>query len=106
MIKMIRLQTPDGVREYAAFESDAEYRDAFLGGEIHVGDDVIYKNYLVWVLEDGYMLVLDQIQSAPQFVPNMGGMPDMGGNWSFTINGQPVDPAQMEQFMRGGQVGK
>lgn len=111
----IQLQTPEGVREVKCITGSAEFDAARDAGEIAIGEEIVYKNKLVQII-DGYgMLLLDTVQGAPFMGGFTGGMPDMGGfsgihqdgaRWSFTVNGQPVNPEQMEEFMRGGQVGK
>lgn len=97
-MQKIKLQTPEGVREFLLISGTAEYDAAREAGEIHVGDDIVYKNYLVWIIDNFEMLILDMLQGIPQFDP---GMPDMG-NWSFTINGQPITPEQFSAAMGGG----
>jgi len=103
----IQIHTPDGVKEYPYCPDSAALTAAMDAGEIHVGDDIVYRNYLVYLHERNGMVLLDTIQMP---MPDMGGMPpqfvpDMqipnGAQWSFTVNGQPVTPEQMAQFMGG-----
>lgn len=106
MLQKIQLQTRDGIREYKFVPSAAALTAAAGAGEISVGEDIVYREYIVMVLEDYELLILDRILApvmnmGPEFVPPMGGWntaPD-GMQWSFTVNGQPVDPAQ---FMNRG----
>ena len=105
MIKRIQLQTPDGVREVKYITGSVEFDAARNAGEIAIGEEIIYKNSLVQIIDGFGMLLLDTIQCTP-FTGGFSGIHQDGGQWSFTINGQPVDPTQMEEFMRGGQVGK
>lgn len=111
MLQRIRLQTPDGIREYVLVPGTNEFDTAKAAGEIHIGDEIVYRNYLVAIIGDFEMLVLERIQMGdpvfgggmePQFAPPAGGWSTDGGNWSFTINGVPLTPEQMEQFAGGG----
>ena len=114
MLQRIRLHTRDGVREYPIVPSAAALQAAAVDGEIAVGDDIIYREWICWVMEDIELLILDSLRNVvpvqpigagPEFVPPMGGWnaaPD-GMQWSFTVNGQPVTPEQMAQYM-GGQM--
>ena len=121
MLQRVRLQTPDGIREYVLVPGTNEFDTAKAAGEIHIGDEIVYRNYLAAIIDDFEMLVLETLQAmpfaGPEYVPNMGGfaggVPDMGSwrsspdgtQWSFTVNGQPVTPEQAAQFMRGGPMG-
>ena len=104
MLQKIKLQTPDGVREYKFLPDGGAYESAKASGEIAVGEEVIYRSFLVHILPGYEMLVLQQVNipimhdtggnpggEAWSFNPNMAG-------WSFTVNGVPVDPSQ---FMGG-----
>ena len=115
----IKLQTPEGIREYLFIPGTAEYDAAREAGEISVGMDIVYKNYLVGIIDGFAMLVLEMIRGIPQFdpgmpnmdsfserVPNMDGftmeMPDMtNGHFSFTVNGRPVSQDEFEAAMGG-----
>lgn len=107
MVAKIRLQTADGVREYKFVPHAAALQAAADAGEVGPGEEIIYREYLVWVLGDSEMLILDRVQMAapvfgggmagPEFAPPVDGM-----QWHFTVNGQPVTPEQAEQFMGGG----
>ena len=116
MLQRVRLQTPDGIREYKFAQDSRAYDAAKEAGEIEIGEEMIYRSFLVHVLPDYVMLMLDKVGmpfTGPEFVPNMGGfaggVPDMGNwqsspdgtHWSFTMNGQPVTPEQMAQMMGG-----
>ena len=119
-MQKIQVQTPEGVREYLFITGTAEYDAAREAGEIAIGMDIVYKNYLVGIIDNFEMLVLDMLSGVPQFdqgMPDMdgfsGGMPDMGNwqqapgmQWSFTINGQPVTPEQFNAAMGGGRQGQ
>ena len=99
MLQKIKLQTRDGIREYKFVPSAAALTAAAGAGEISVGEDIVYREYIVMVLEDYELLILDRIPApvmnmGPEFVPPMGNV-----QYSFTVNGQPVDPAQ---FMNRG----
>ena len=111
----IKLQTPEGIREYLFIPGTAEYDAAREAGEISVGMDIVYKNYLVGIIDGFAMLVLEMIRGIPQFDPGMpnvdsfpGGvpnleMPDMtDGHFSFTVNGRPVSQEEFEAMMGGG----
>lgn len=122
MLQRIKLQTPDGIREYVLVPGSDAYDAARGAGEIHIGDEIVYRNYLVAIMDDFEMLVLERIQMGdpvfgggmgPQFAPPPGGFATGsfgdragwntdGANWSFTINGVPLTPEQMEQFAGGG----
>lgn len=117
MVAKIKLQTPDGIREYALVPGTNEFDSAKAAGEIHIGDEIVYRNFLVAIIEDFEMLVLERIKigdpvfgggMGPEFAPPPGGFGDRAGwntdgaNWSFTINGVPLTPEQMEQFAGGG----
>ncbi len=100
MLQTIRLQTLDGIREYPILPSAAALQAAADAGEISVGDEIVYREFIVLVLEDYELLILDRIPAqvmnmGPEFVPPMGD----GVNMQFFVNGQPVDPAQ---FMNRG----
>ena len=110
MVAKIRLQTADGVREYKFVPHAAALQAAADAGEVGPGEEIIYREYLVLVLGDGEMLILDRVQMAapvfggPEFAPPVGGWsasPE-GMQWHFTVNGQPVTPEQAAQFMGGG----
>lgn len=114
MLQRIKLQTPDGIREYALVPGSDAYDAARGAGEIHIGDEIVYRNYLVVIVDDFEMLVMERIQmgdpvfgggmAGPEFAPPVGGWsasPD-GMQWHFTVNGQPVTPEQAAQFMGGG----
>ena len=70
----IQLHTPEGLKEYLYIQNPAEYEAGKDSGEITVGKDIVYKNYLVTINEDYGMTVLDMIQMN---VPN----------WSFQFTG-------------------
>jgi len=114
MVQRIQLQTPEGIREYLFIPGTAEYEAAREAGEIHVGDDIVYRNCLVEIIDGFAMLVLDVLRGVPQFdpgMPNMGGftmeMPDMtNGHFSFTVNGRPVSQEEFEAAMGGGRQGQ
>lgn len=97
MLQKIRLQARGGVHKIPYVPDSAAYEAARTAGELTVGMDIVYKTYIVQILEDYSMFIVDSIQ---KYMPvmNMGDVP-VGGNWSFTVNGVPVDPAQ---FMNGG----
>lgn len=109
-MQKIQLQTPDGVREFLLISGTAEYDAAREAGEIAIGMDIVYKNYLVGIIDNFEMLILDVLQGIPQFdpgIPNMGRftmeMPDMtNGHFSFTVNGRPVSQEEFEAAMGGG----
>lgn len=116
-MQKIQLQTPEGIREYLFIPGTAEYDAARETGEIHVGDDIVYRNCLVEIIDGFAMLVLEMIQGMPMYNPVMpdmdsfaGRAPDMGSwqqapggmQWSFTVNGQPVSPDQFNAAMGGG----
>ena len=96
MMQKIRLQTPEGIRELPIARSSEEYETGKASGEIAVGMDIVYKNFLVRVIEDYEMLVLEGLRGVPQFnscMPNGFNMDiPNGAQWSFTVNGQPVTP--------------
>ncbi len=95
MLQTIRLQTLDGIREYPILPSAAALQAAADAGEISVGDEIVYREFIVLVLEDFELLVLDDLRNV---MPVMGPMGN-GVNMQFFVNGQPVDPAQ---FMNRG----
>ena len=118
MLTKVRIQTRDGVRELPFVPSAAALKAAADAGEVAVGDDIVYREWLVWLLEDYNMLILERLQvpnpvfgggAGPEYAPPMGDAwrmftPNMGNaQFSFTVNGVPVDPSQ---FMNGGNAGK
>ena len=93
MLQKVKLNTPDGIKDYPFVPDSVSYEAALASGEITEGMDIVYRSFLVHIIHDSEMLVLTQIA---QFVQNpMGGMQ----GWTFTVNGVPVDP---DQFMNGG----
>lgn len=107
-MQKIQLQTPEGFREYLFIPGTEEFDSARESGEIHIGDEIIYRNCLVEIIDGFAMLVLEMIQGMPMYNPGMpnmdgfaGGVPDMG-NFSFTINGRPVTQEEFEAMMGGG----
>ena len=101
MVQRIQLQTPEGMREFPYLPTAAALIAAADAGDIVVGQEVIYREYRVLVLEDFELLILDRVGGMvpPEFVPPFGGVG--GADWKVTVNGVPVDPAQ---FMNGGPV--
>jgi len=102
MLQKITLQTRDGIREYPLLPSAAALQAAADAGEISVWDEIVYREFIVLVLEDFELLILDRMPApvmnmGPEFVPPMGD----GANFQFFVNGQPVDPAQ---FMNRGKA--
>lgn len=93
MIQKIKLQTNGEVREYKFLPDAAAFQAAACTGEIAVREEVVYREFIVLVLEDFEMLILDRIGGIPQFFnqPFQGGAG--GADWKFT-----VDPSQ---FMKG-----
>jgi len=91
MAQKIQIQTPEGPREYIFLPDSAAYQAALNAGEIVVGQEVIYRQYIVWVLEDFLMLVLDQVTPAGfGFPPNGAGQwtsANGGQTWTFTMGG-------------------
>ena len=99
MVQTIQIRTQDGVREYKLLPSAAALQAAADAGEITVGEEVVYRTFIVLVLEDFELLILGNIPApvmdmGPEFVPPVGGMGNV--HW-FT-----VDPSQ---FRNGGPVG-
>lgn len=87
MLQMVRIQTMDGVREFPFVPHAAALQAAAYANEIMVGQEFIYREYIVMMLAENELLVLDRIQMP---VPPMGGWsqsPD-GMQWSFTMGGQ------------------
>ena len=116
-MQKIRLPVSDGVKEFIWIPGDLEFESAKASGDIHIGDEIVYKNYVVGIIDNFEMLVLDTLQMVGGFDPGMpdmdsfsAEMPDMGSwqqapggmQWSFTINGQPVSPDQFNAAMGGG----
>ena len=89
MLQKIQLQTADGAREYKLVLSADALKAAADTGEIAVGEEVVYKQYLVKVLSGEETLILERLAAPGGF---SGAMPDV---WQF-VN---IDPAQ---FMKGG----
>lgn len=89
-MQKIKLMTSEGAKEFWFIPDGAEYEAARVDGEIHIGDEIVYRNYLVIIIEDYEMLILERLQGMP-FGQN--------GSWSFTVS-----PEQMAEFMRGGQL--
>ena len=75
MIQKIQLQTQDGVREYKLLPNAAALQAAAGTGEIAVGEEVVYRNFVALVLEDFELLVLGAIH-----VPVM----NMGPAWAHS----------------------
>lgn len=101
MIQKVQIQTLDGVREYPFIPDAAAFKAAADAGEISVGDEIIYRQWVVLLLDDLEMLILTQ-HGVPFMNPNTGG-DTMGFGFGapdirMTVNGIPVDPAQ---FMKG-----
>lgn len=104
-MQKIHLQTPEGIREYLFIPGTAEYDAAREAGEIAVGDDIVYRNCLVEIIDGFAMLVLEMVQGMPMYNPGMPDieMPDMtNGHFSFTVNGRPVSQEEFEAAMGGG----
>ena len=94
----VKVATSEGTREYLSIQDSNEFDAAREAGEIVAGQEIIYRTYVVYVLEDYGMLILSRVHvmGGPQFVSPTGGWqasPD-GMQWSFTVNGQPADPSQ------------
>ena len=81
MVQRICVQTREGPREFKFFGDSAALTAARNTGEIAVGEEVIYRSHIVFVLDDYNLLILEQFMPTPQ-------------GFSFTVNGVPVDPAQ------------
>lgn len=64
-MKKIQVQTPDGVREYAAFDTYAEVEAALKAGEIAIDDAVVYRGLIVRILDEGQMLLVDILRMDP-----------------------------------------
>ena len=101
MIQKMRVQTAKGICEYKFLPTAAALQAAADAGEVSTGEEIIYRNHIVLVLEDFNLLILEQINAQPMF--NMPPVPDgfgtNGANWTFMVNGVQVDPSQ---FMHGG----
>ena len=71
IIQKIMLHTNEGAREYKILPTAAAFQAAADAEEIAVGEEVIYREYLVLVIEDFNMVILSYIggfaQPPPQF---------------------------------------
>ena len=61
MLPRVKLQTNEGMREYMFAQDWAAYESAKNAGEIKVGDDLIYREYLVHILPEYRLLVIARI---------------------------------------------
>ena len=77
VLPRIKIQTPDGVKEYPVAENSVAFEAARDSGELTPGMEIIYRQFIVYLLADCQMLVLSQIaQMMPQsFTFTMGGQP-------------------------------
>lgn len=99
MLHKIRLQTPEGIREYKFVPDSITFDQAKESGEITVGEEIIYRELLVCILENFSMLAINRIQQI-DVPPFAGDSPPFGNvRWEFTMNGVPVNP---EVVMNGG----
>lgn len=88
MLQRIQIQTRDGIREYPFVSSAAALKAAADSGEITVGQELIYREYIVLVLEDYELLILDTVRNIVPFPP-------MDSDASFQFTAGPA------QFMNG-----
>ena len=113
MIQRIKLNMSDGIREYPYVPDSNVMKEARASGKVKVGDEIIYEDMIVEVMEEPQLLIIGWVKDqVPVFtaddIPHMqfGGMPPEMGNmanasWSFTVNGVPVDPMT---FMGGVNI--
>ena len=64
----IRVQHPDGVVEYPAYGTHEDVLAAIGTGDIAYGQDIVYRGYIVQLMDDKQMLLVDMLQ------PNMLGV--------------------------------
>lgn len=84
MIQKVRVQTASGVREYSFVPHSAALKAALDAGEVSVGEEIIYREWIAKVLDTDELVAFERA-AMPMF--------------SFTVNGVPFDPAQ---FAGGG----
>lgn len=101
-MQTVQIQTPEGVRNFPFYMDSAAVRAARDTGEIAVGDEIVYREHLVEVMENDQMLALERIGGMPNGFPPFPGTGGAGGaDWMFTMNGVPVTPEEWEKNMRG-----
>lgn len=68
MLQRIKIETRDGVREYPFIPDAAAFKAAADAGEVKPGDDIVYRQWLVWVLDDvSYMLIMERLNIPVEF---------------------------------------
>lgn len=89
MLRRIKIQTNDGVREYPFVPDAAALKAAADAGEVKPGDEIVYKQWLVWIFGDiGYLVILERLNIPVEVFGGGMGVPPQA-QWSFTVNGGP-----------------
>lgn len=86
MTNRIDIMTSDGPKNYLFIKDSSEYQQALDSGEIVPGMELVYREYLVYVLDDNNMGIIETV--LPQIQQTMFGCNPMNTVWEFTANGE------------------
>lgn len=70
-VQRVMIRTPEGEREYKYIPDSDAYEAACSAGDISVGEDIVYREFIVHILPDYQMMLLTRIGSL--FMWNTGG---------------------------------